>query len=149
MRLNLSLGTGRFFCLECSAFPLWPPLPPVPPFARCIIFTLTPSASVPSSACVSTSSVPTLVQAIFSGLDYCNGPFIDSATTLPPRGLPRQIRSLLCSKPAVHPHLWRRKGRVLTVTHWDLHQPARLLSNPISPMHPSLTPLASSLSPEP
>lgn len=68
--------------------------------------------SLPSSARGTTSSVPTLVQAMVSYLDYCSGLLMglrfhpslwDSGTG--------QIGSLLCSKPAVCPHLWQRKSQ--------------------------------------
>lgn len=92
MRSNLSLGTGRFFCLECSVFPPWPPLPLIFPFASCVIFTLTPSTSVPSSARVTTSSVPTLVHTSFFDLDYCNGLLLGLCSLSPSRGR-TQVRS--------------------------------------------------------
>lgn len=73
MGLNLSLDTGRFFCLQCAPFSLQPRVPHPSPYTLCYIYT-DPITSVPSSAHLTPGLLQWRSQSKLVQLDQSSAP---------------------------------------------------------------------------
>lgn len=118
MRLNLSLGTGRFSVNNVLPFPSSLISPHPSSYTLCYIYP-DPVTSLPSSACVISSSFCIVVQATISDLNYDSGILMGHCCypSLPVSNIELSVKTLVgldlsCAPNCpMAPHLTQRKSQ--------------------------------------